>query len=109
MNQRTDKELAEDAAALGELAQQGHAARVAGFESLCLKCRQGHHGDACPRCWPPKMDDCDMQAIAYLRPADIYGWICQRLGALPERNPDFWRWLAVRDALDKAIRERGKP
>lgn len=87
-----------------ELARKAHAAFAAGWEKLCLTCQQGFNSLGCPRCWW-MLREPDSSGIAYgLTPQQAYQWVCIQLGATRTKGNEA-RWLAVRDALDKAITE----
>jgi hypothetical protein len=80
----------------------------AGYDRLCLLCKRGFNGDACPHegCWPPSLErQAQNSGIIYgLTSVDVYAWVCMKLGATRPSDKAEALWLAVRDALDKAVR-----
>lgn len=94
--------MADENKAMETLARVAQEAFANGWERVCLSCNQPFNGDACPRCWPAKMDGTDDGLAWGLSPKHVYQWVCIRLGAT--RTPgDERRWMAVREALTVAI------
>lgn len=94
--------MTDDNEALADLARRLREHFANGWERVCLSCNQPFNGDACPRCWPPKMDGTDDGLAWGLSPKHVYQWVCIRLEAT--RTPDDERrWMAVREALTVAI------